>query len=61
MGFLEAVLGDPGREVVYVKTGEAEVVEPCCDVSQVFRAEVAEAFRALGSVERRERRRCVQR
>ncbi|MEM4651681.1 MAG: DEAD/DEAH box helicase [Pyrobaculum sp.] len=48
MGFLEAVLGDPGREVVYVKTDEAEVVEPCRDVSQVFRAEVAEAFRALG-------------
>lgn len=41
-------MGDPGREVVYVKTDEAEVVEPCCDVSQVFRAEVAEAFRALG-------------
>jgi DEAD/DEAH box helicase domain-containing protein len=48
VGFLEAVLGDPGREVVYVKTDEAEVVESCCDVSQVFRAEVAEAFRALG-------------
>lgn len=48
MGFLDAVLGDPGREVVYVKTDEAEVVEPCCDVSQVFKAEVAETFRALG-------------
>jgi len=48
VGFLEAVLEDPGREVVYVKTDEAEVVEPCCDVSQVLRSEVAEVFRAVG-------------
>jgi DEAD/DEAH box helicase domain-containing protein len=48
VGFLEAVLGDPGREVVYVKTDEADVAEVCCDVSQVLRPEVAEAFRALG-------------
>jgi DEAD/DEAH box helicase domain-containing protein len=48
VGFLEAVLADPGREVVYVKTDEADVAEVCCDVSQVLRPEVAEVFRALG-------------
>lgn len=41
-------MGDTGREVVYIKTDTAEVVEPCCDVDKVLRAEVAQAFRASG-------------
>lgn len=48
MGFLEAVLEDPGREVVYIKTDEAEAPEVCCDISSAVRGEVAEVFKSLG-------------
>ncbi|AFA38718.1 Distinct helicase family with a unique C-terminal domain including a metal-binding cysteine cluster [Pyrobaculum oguniense TE7] len=48
MGFLEAVAEDRGREVVYVKSDEAEAPEVCCGVSEAARPEVAEALRALG-------------
>jgi len=46
--FLGAITEDPGREVVYVKIDEAEVVEACCDVFSVLRREVAEAFASRG-------------
>jgi len=48
VSFLRKVLEDPGRDVVYVNTDEAERVEPCCDVGEVLRAEVAQAFKSLG-------------
>lgn len=48
MEFLEALFKDPGREIVYIKTDEAETPEECCDVGEVLRREVAEAFRSLG-------------
>ena len=48
MEFLSSVLGDPGREIIYVKTERPEAVEPCCDVGSVLRPEVAEALRKMG-------------
>ncbi|MGC9130993.1 MAG: DEAD/DEAH box helicase [Pyrobaculum sp.] len=48
MGFLEALLGDPGREVVYIKTDDAETPEACCHVGDVARREVADMFTSLG-------------
>lgn len=48
MSFLSALLGDPGREVVYVKTESAETPEACCPVESVLRPEVAEAFKKRG-------------
>ncbi len=48
MDFLSRVLGDPGREVVYVKTDTPEPLELCCDVGVALRAEVADALRKSG-------------
>lgn len=48
MGFIEALMADAGREVVYVKVDEAESPEVCCTVGEALRGEVAEAFSALG-------------
>ncbi|ACB40382.1 DEAD/DEAH box helicase [Pyrobaculum neutrophilum] len=48
MNFLEEVLSDRGREVVYIKTDEPEAVEACCSPSQVLAAPVADAFAAAG-------------
>ncbi|ABL88194.1 DEAD/DEAH box helicase domain protein [Pyrobaculum islandicum DSM 4184] len=48
MSFLEQILSDSGREVVYIKTDEAEVVEKCCSVHQVLMPVVAKVFEAVG-------------
>jgi Distinct helicase family with a unique C-terminal domain including a metal-binding cysteine cluster len=46
--FLSRVLGDPRREIVYVKTDAPEPPDFCCDVGAALRAEVADALRRAG-------------
>ncbi|MEL9991924.1 MAG: DEAD/DEAH box helicase [Thermoproteus sp.] len=48
MEFLSAILGDPAREVVYIKSERPEPLETCCAVESVLRPEVASLFRSLG-------------
>ncbi len=48
MEFLSSVLGDPEREIVYVKTEMPEAIETCCGVETALRAEVADALKKAG-------------